>query len=1563
MDMQCYDFSGLGDGNELSNGDGDGRRKDEYKDVGAAAVNSEEEEAGEEEDEGVRERTIWRAPRHPILSSSIAPHPRHGDATTIFRTKVLRQAPPTRPTAAIWSVQPQGPGPKLTPVQHDRVIQLLGRRCVIGGEEEHRRSTRTLVPLVQRLLHSQPLDGVGGGEHLPVAFGMRAAQANQTRELDAAVVHELRIEMLIALDDDSSVVGAALLSKTPPAHRSPGFVTLQLLAVDKTAERAGLGSRLLDAACALVIAHDKNGSLLVPATSMWWYGASKKAWLRPVTSETECLELRRVPYLFNASMLTMLAWQCSAPRCGWFADGPPRMPMHLHPPLYADAVTNDCSCDETSIGADVPLQEQAEGLTRAQADELVARCIGLRRSPSDVDEILHGWRLCWTMRTVPGHEPGYITMHSPNGEKLRSLKQLKQHIGLVHCDERVPPDSQSEDVAQSWQKTAGDLQQGYVERSAGEIEEEVEVDLSASSDDDRCYDRADPDELHRTELRRNFLLSLQAPAEDRAAMSGAPLLPSAPTPAPTKVAHPAAAHARPSKKAHGKDKKAVPPQRKASGLFKAGTMTKDGRVPWWSVLPGFACPKGRPQAYDDDTERRGEDGRTWRNVELWEGKPGDKFALRKLMLKAWMPLDEDGKLMKPPGGSVLVRASEPQDQARHHPDDRERTRQLPSSSSSTGVEASAMPPPLPPLPPPPPIESGADAPSHAGIDESATTLPERPQMEQATPDLCEGENWLTFPFPIVVHPWQLRSTDEALPAPAPAPTAGPKRRPMHRASAPSGRHGASTLDGLLVPVTSNVEESAVRQPWWVGQSQYRPPAGPARAYDIGTIRHGADGRRWKTIHAVLDTRRLLADGRVGLKARTPLWMPMAEDGTLLRPELPPHALAPTSIGSQDARQHLPLSEGPSGGSSVSPGRQAQMALSPSKFTSTSLPSAMSPDPTCEACQGRHRGHTCSLQGLTVNGRRGSNLRSAMERGDSTEPVVVTTRPGGDGGDGNSMCSDCSGENAVHEGKEEMISASIGSSHQATAPSPAGVQMEQGPLDEEHEELVHGAAPPLTPQPPRQLPRRRPSETEVAPSASARALRSSMPPPHAEQQATPPGNGLLCHQVHEAFGGVFSCMLPAFHTGPHQNSALPNSMPHHCPNAAGADGADLAEVDLVLARYCATRFGGALTKLYPGTIAKVYGDGTYDIRYDDGDYEEHALRKFIQLVRRAGQPDAAALSKPKQRSTAGSTAAGSTAAESTAARASSSHSSSSSSPMTPAVAADVPNEPSGAWAATPRSGLRKRTSSADHQTKDRSVTACDGGVGKALKATKGAKAAEAEPKASEVSQAGQGRFEPGELCWLRSMFGGVRIDGAASWPARVLHPDHGDPENPGAWAHVQKARREGRILVRTFGDGCYVWAKPSSLSHFDGATAELAAERASGSQTEKVQMAIKAAVAAQTLQHVARVGVDGTTRVEAKFVAVKGQSVRVGWIGPMGLTTWHSGVVVDTSTRVGRVGCKTVVEFRVEYDSGRIRWHSYDDTDWNELEVAEVAAAAQRKRPCARSEESEERPYAFRRTGR
>ena len=53
------------------------------------------------------------------------------------------------------------------------------------------------------------------------------------------------------------------------------------------------------------------------------------------------------------------------------------------------------------------------------------------------------------------------------------------------------------------------------------------------------------------------------------------------------------------------------------------------------------------------------------------------------------------------------------------------------------------------------------------------------------------------------------------------------------------------------------------------------------------------------------------------------------------------------------------------------------------------------------------------------------------------------------------------------------------------------------------------------------------------------------------------------------------------------------------------------------------------------IAKVYGDGTYDIRYDDGDYEEHALIHSTRTP--CGATDAAALNKPK-RSTAGSTAA-------------------------------------------------------------------------------------------------------------------------------------------------------------------------------------------------------------------------------------------------------------------------------------------------------------------------------------
>ena len=76
---------------------------------------------------------------------------------------------------------------------------------------------------------------------------------------------------------------------------------------------------------------------------------------------------------------------------------------------------------------------------------------------------------------------------------------------------------------------------------------------------------------------------------------------------------------------------------------------------------------------------------------------------------------------------------------------------------------------------------------------------------------------------------------------------------------------------------------------------------------------------------------------------------------------------------------------------------------------------------------------------------------------------------------------------------------------------------------------------------------------------------------------------------------------------------------------------------------------------------------------------------------------------------------------------------------------------------------------------------------------------------------------------------------------------------------------------------------------------------------------------------------------------------------MGLATWHSGQVVETGSRVGKKGGRPVFEFRVDYDSGRSRWHTYDDTDWSELQVDEVVSKASKKRPLlSNAGEAEER---------
>lgn len=70
------------------------------------------------------------------------------------------------------------------------------------------------------------------------------------------------------------------------------------------------------------------------------------------------------------------------------------------------------------------------------------------------------------------------------------------------------------------------------------------------------------------------------------------------------------------------------------------------------------------------------------------------------------------------------------------------------------------------------------------------------------------------------------------------------------------------------------------------------------------------------------------------------------------------------------------------------------------------------------------------------------------------------------------------------------------------------------------------------------------------------------------------------------------------------------------------------------------------------------------------------------------------------------------------------------------------------------------------------------------------------------------MQQGDLCWVTG-FGGVKVDGMASWPARIIDPTEGGPA-------VQAARRSAdALLMMSFGDDAFVWAKPDSLRPFSG----------------------------------------------------------------------------------------------------------------------------------------------------
>ena len=312
---------------------------------GAAASST----AGGTEAAPTSSATADRAPPPPHVKTERAPPP--------------PPPPPPPDLSSVDGIYAMCPGTSPLPLgasQLARVVDLLGRRCVADGEAC--RAARTLVPLVRTLIgvriateepsaktggsafaRSSSSASVGARIHFPVRFGFVApsssgggrggggGQGGSTGVLDAATLASLGVELLVSFAA-GVVQGAALLTTVHPTTRYArlgGFVVLQLLAVEPTVESTGVGSSLLDAACARATAIDPRGTLLVPATAKWWEGASKATWLRSVADVAEEVEpLRRMPCLFDLGKCTVLHWRCDAPRTGWHSKSAPLAPKN-----------------------------------------------------------------------------------------------------------------------------------------------------------------------------------------------------------------------------------------------------------------------------------------------------------------------------------------------------------------------------------------------------------------------------------------------------------------------------------------------------------------------------------------------------------------------------------------------------------------------------------------------------------------------------------------------------------------------------------------------------------------------------------------------------------------------------------------------------------------------------------------------------------------------------------------------------------------------------------------------------------------------------------------------------------------------------------------------------------------------------------------------------------------------------------------------------------------------------------------------------------------------------------
>ena len=71
-----------------------------------------------------------------------------------------------------------------------------------------------------------------------------------------------------------------------------------------------------------------------------------------------------------------------------------------------------------------------------------------------------------------------------------------------------------------------------------------------------------------------------------------------------------------------------------------------------------------------------------------------------------------------------------------------------------------------------------------------------------------------------------------------------------------------------------------------------------------------------------------------------------------------------------------------------------------------------------------------------------------------------------------------------------------------------------------------------------------------------------------------------------------------------------------PAQSAHTSAPIRTGDRVAARYQAAKYGVALTKWYPGVALCVHSDGSCDVRFDDGDSEDHVPPQFVRAARPA-----------------------------------------------------------------------------------------------------------------------------------------------------------------------------------------------------------------------------------------------------------------------------------------------------------------------------------------------------------